>query len=193
MESTTYLRMLRDRWGWIVAFTVVGLAAGLAFSFVGSREYVATSRVFLSTASASSFDSLQGGLFAQSRLQSYAKIVNGQDVVNGTIDELGLTMSPNELAASISAEQLPNSVLMDINVADSDPARARDIANEVTRQMIRLVETLEVTAPDTPELAAMKVINQATTPTVPSGNPPRSSRWSAESWGCSSVSSSLSC
>jgi non-specific protein-tyrosine kinase len=82
-------------------------------------------------------------------VQSYAEIVTTRQVTAPVVKELGLRITPEELASRITAQAPLNTVLIDITVKDTVPRRAARIANAVAEQFSSVVERLE-----TPKRAA---------------------------------------
>ena len=76
-------------------------------------------------------------------------------------------MSPSELASKIEATVEPETVLINLNVTDSSPTAAREIANATAFEFSDFVEELQVKAtPSTPK-PQVTLIQPAVTPTVP--------------------------
>ncbi len=88
-------------------------------------------------------DLYQGNLFSQQRVVSYAELVTGETLAQRTIDKLGLNMTPQALDERIKASVKPNTVLIDVEVLDESPIRARDIANALSDEFVTLVNELE--------------------------------------------------
>lgn len=91
----------------------------------------------------------------------------GQSLAQQTIDKLGLNMSSRQLQENISASAKPETVLIEVDVLDSSPVRARDIANTLSDEFVAKVRELETpengAAPD----ARVVVEQRASIPTDP--------------------------
>ena len=168
MDLKQYLRVLRRRW-WVIALctvALVGVAAAAAWT--QTPKYAAHEQLFVSTKSGGDATATyNGGLFAQGRVKSYADIVSSDVVVSAVRQQLGLTESVTDLQKKITASAPQDTVVVDVTVTDSDPARARDIAAAVGTQFTRLADQLE-TSPGS-KLSAVKVtvVQPATLPTSP--------------------------
>jgi polysaccharide biosynthesis transport protein len=169
MDLRDYGRMLRKRWLLIVAFVVLGTAAGYAVSALATPVYEAQTQLFVSAQSsdATLADANQGGLFTQQRVKSYAQIVNTPAVLAPVIAQLHLTMSTDELARRVSASAPLDTVLINVAVDDPSPARARDIANAVSAEFADQVRVLETPVGGGSAPVNLTVVKQADLPLAP--------------------------
>lgn len=69
---------------------------------------------------------------------TYIQFVNREPVMRGTIEALGLQMDWRSLAGQVSAYAVPQTQFIQISVIDSDPYRAKVIADTVAQQLILL-------------------------------------------------------
>jgi capsular exopolysaccharide synthesis family protein len=139
-----FLRALARRWLSISLLTLAGLGAGLAVTAATTPQYQAGSELFVSTRDASDITALnQGSVFSQARVQSYADVISSPRIVEPVIRQLGLDMTPDQLAQHISATAKLNTVLIDITVTDADAARAAQIANAVADEASQQIVSLE--------------------------------------------------
>lgn len=151
-----------------VTALVVVLGA-VAYTLLTTPLYQASTRLFVSATSggASVSDLYQGNLFSQQRVLSYAELLTGETVAQRTIDKLGLDMSADVLRSRIKATAKPDTVLIDVQVLDESPVRARDIANAVSDEFVVLVSELETPkAGEQPE-ARVVVEQRASIPVKP--------------------------
>ncbi|MDK1280865.1 polysaccharide biosynthesis tyrosine autokinase [Arthrobacter sp. zg-Y820] len=136
--------ILRRNWMLIVSFALIGLITAGVISVLMPKTYTATSSLFVSTQNGETTVELQqGSAFSLNRVQSYVELVTKPQVLNPVIDSLELDMSPQELATKIKPTTSRNTVLIDIEVADSSAQRAADIANGVVASLISSVADLE--------------------------------------------------
>lgn len=144
MELGDYVRILRKRWLSVLVITLLGLAAAAAATLLATPQYQATTQLFVSTQSGDSgSDLLQGGNFAQARVQSYADIATSQTVLAPVISSLDLATTPSALARRVEAVAPSGTVLIDITVTDPSPERAAAIADAVTSSLTDVVGRLE--------------------------------------------------
>ncbi|HSP60066.1 MAG TPA: polysaccharide biosynthesis tyrosine autokinase [Ornithinimicrobium sp.] len=143
MDLTDYLRVLRKNVWLIVLCTLVGglLAAGV--SALLPQQFVARTQMFVSTQGQSSDQLLQGSNFTQQRVKSYAEAISTPLVLQPVIDDLDLVVGPDELSRSLAVSVPLDTVLIELEVEDEDPARAAEVANAVSEQFRDVVPTLE--------------------------------------------------
>lgn len=167
MDLHGYTRLLRRRWRLIVLGPSVLVAAAIAVSLAITPQYEASAQLFVSTSTGSegNLSGLQqGNQFAQQRVKSYAAIVDSPAVTEYVISELGLDLSPRELAAKIGAAAPPDTVLINVSVRDPDPQLARLIVNTVAARFTTVAPELET--PPGASLSPLKVsvVRQADLP-----------------------------
>lgn len=61
----------------------------------------------------------------------YGEIIKSRSVLQPVIEKLNLEMTPQQLAGMISVSQVNETHIMNLAVTDTDPDRARDIANTI--------------------------------------------------------------
>ncbi|NLG55328.1 MAG: polysaccharide biosynthesis tyrosine autokinase [Rhodococcus sp.] len=168
MELQDYLRILQSRWKIIAITVVVAVGGALGMSLMTTPTYEASTRLFVSTSAGTSVNELyQGNLYSQQRVTSYTQLLTGETLAQRTIDELGLDETPAQLAAKVTANSAPNSVLVNVRITDTSPERARDIANALSDEFVVMVRELET--PENGGAAAARVVVEQTadTPTSP--------------------------
>lgn len=167
MSATAYMRIARKNGVTIVASAAVGLA--LATASVEGRPslYRASSQMFVSAAGASDPAQLSTGAgFVQERMKSYVLVVTSETVMQSVIKQLHLTYTAEQLRGRISANAPLDTVLINVDVTDSSPSRARDIADAITLPFAKYLQDLEATTGG----AASRVTVIATRrPILPSG------------------------
>jgi capsular exopolysaccharide synthesis family protein len=152
----------------VLAFTMLGLAASVGLTLATIKVYQANVQVFVATATSSDPTQLaQGNTFTQDRVQSYTSIADSPSVTGAVIDELGLTLSQQELADKITADAPLNKVLINLHVTDHNPKTAAKLANAVAAQFDRVVQSTEQTDASGRPVVKLTVIHPATVPTSP--------------------------
>ncbi len=146
MTTTELLRALRKR-GWVIILATA-LCSGLATFITLSRtpQFTSTTQLFVSAQTPDGVDpngAYAGGLFTQERVQSYVQLARSPKVTHPVIRDLGLDLSPQELADKIEASAPENTVLLDISVRDASATQARTLANRVASELIDLIGRLE--------------------------------------------------
>lgn len=168
MDLKQYLRVLRERWKFLLTCVLLAVLAAGLYSALQKPMYAASTQLFVSTSAdqnGNASQAYQGGLFGQQRVKSYAEIVGSQPVVQRVKDELHLPQSVDELRSEISATAPLDTVLVDVTVTDASPQRAAAIAGSVGRQFANRVNELET--PQGQSVSPVKV-SVAQPPAVPS-------------------------
>ena len=138
------LQALRSGWWLIVLAALVGVAGAGALTFLATPLYSSTTKLFVSTSSSTDTSSAyQGNLFSQQRVSSYAELLSGVDLAGQVVQDLHLEMTPEQLAAEVSATALPDTVILKMTVTDPSAERARAIAESLGRKFSAQVLQLE--------------------------------------------------
>ena len=91
----------------------------------------------------------------------------GQTLAQRTADKLGLDVGADKLAAKVKATAKPDTVLVNVNVTDESPVRARDIANTLSDEFVSMVSELETPEDGSRADARVVVEQRASIPNVP--------------------------
>jgi capsular exopolysaccharide synthesis family protein len=172
MKFHDYLRILRERWLIVAACVVLVTAATAAVSQVVPPKYAANTRLFV-TATAKApppsgiDDSYEAGLLAQKRAITYTELLTSENVLQRTIEALGLDLTTDELSGQVKPTLAPDSVLISVRVEDNSPQRAALIANNLADQLLAVVNELESTDPFSNRTATALVAQRADVPDVP--------------------------
>lgn len=168
---------LREAWaalrlGWWVCLTglLVGAALTLAGSVTTTPLYTAQLQLFVSTpnTSVSATEALQGSQFSEQRVASYAQLITGDALARSVITELGLELTPAELADRITASGVTDTVLLDVSVSDASPERAQAIAQAIGELFPDQVDQLEESGSGGTSLVKVTVTQDAELPVTPS-------------------------
>ncbi|PRY36583.1 receptor protein-tyrosine kinase [Geodermatophilus tzadiensis] len=144
MDLRQVLTALRSGWWLLVVGMLSGGAAGLGGSLLQTPVYESSTQFFVSsTESASTSDAYQGSQFSQERVESYVRLLTGDELAGRIVAGLALDMEPDELVQRISATAASNTVLIDVSVTDSSAGQAQRLAEAVGQEFPRLVTELE--------------------------------------------------
>ncbi len=151
MTLQDYATILRRSWIVIVTATAVGTLLALVMSVLATPVYQAQAQLFVSVKSANQVgEAYSGGLYVQQRVQSYVVVIDSPAVLEPALAELGLNIPYPDLAAKVSAQSPPNTVLLDVSATDPDPDQAARIANSVAASYATEIARLESSSPNTP-------------------------------------------
>ena len=168
MELRDYLRVLRKRWIAIVAFTLVGIAAAAGATIFITPKYEASTLVFVYVKNSGDVASLsQGSSFAQSQVKTYADAVSTPKVLTPVIQRLGLNLTAEQLAQTVSADAALQTVNIQITVTSDTPQQAADIANAVTSSFQQVVTEITKSEDEKTSQVSTTVLRAATVPSTP--------------------------
>jgi len=129
-----YLVILRKWWWLMIACTLIASVS----SYMGTRQmprvYQATSTVMVGQSLQKLNPSSNDFYISQQLAQTYSQLVQRRPILAGAAQALGLNYIPSP--ASISTRQVPGTQLLEISVRDTDPERARALADEIANQLI---------------------------------------------------------
>jgi capsular exopolysaccharide synthesis family protein len=169
VDLRDYVRLLRVRRALIIACTLLGIAAAAALTLAAKPVYAARAQLFVSADDRGGGvgTAYTGSLFTQARVKSYAKVIDSPPIANAVIDELGLTMTADQLAAKVTADAPLDTVLLNVTVRDGNPVVAQRIANSVATNFTKLVGQLETQTQGGQSLVKLSVVKPAGLPRVP--------------------------
>ena len=145
MDLRDYLRVLRRQWVLVVVGLLLGTAVGVVIILRATPLYSSTVRLFVSTPGSDTANAqmYQGGLFSQQRVTSYADLIKGSTVAEKVLSRVGSDETPATLVNQITATADPDSVILQITVTDSSPARAQLLAQTTAEVFTDYVGELE--------------------------------------------------
>lgn len=134
MELSGYLAIVR-RWWWtlVVAAWIAGLTGYLVASTI-PPTYQSQVKVLVGPLNTDT-DTLRASGFL---VQTYAQYVTTREVLASTIQELGLDLSPDEVAAATRATANDVTRILTIRVQAGDPKQAADLANTLATELEQL-------------------------------------------------------
>ncbi|MFQ3646614.1 MAG: polysaccharide biosynthesis tyrosine autokinase [Anaerolinea sp.] len=136
MELTHYIRLVR-KWAWLLILAGF-VAAGITFVVNVRRPPVFQASTtlsigrFIEAPNPNSGDIRTGIDLAQ----TYAQLVTTFNVLQATVEALGLPISPDSLRSSITTRILPGTSLLVVTVSSDNPVVAADLANTLAEQLI---------------------------------------------------------
>ena len=137
MELRQYFNIIW-KWLWLIVLAML-IAAGASYlaSRAAMRIYQTKTTLLVGqgtqNVNLNSYDLYIG----QQLAQTYAELVRREPVLKGVVETLGLNRDWTSLAGQVSARAVPNTQLVEVSVVDSDPYRAKVIADAVAQQLIR--------------------------------------------------------
>jgi capsular polysaccharide biosynthesis protein/Mrp family chromosome partitioning ATPase len=134
LELSGYLAVAR-RWWWtlIVSAWIAGLTGYLVASAI-PPTYESQVKVLVGPLNAPTDVLRSSGLL----VQTYAQYVTTREVLASTIQELGLSLTPDDFAAATRATANDVTRILTIRVEASDPQQATDLANTLATELEQL-------------------------------------------------------
>jgi len=162
------IRVLRSRWITVAVATLTVVLGAVALTLLTTPTYQASTRLFVSTTvGASANDLYQGNRLSQERVISYTQLLLGETLAQRTIDKLQLDVSAKDLVETIRASSKLDTVLIDVDVDNESPIKARDIANALSDEFVMMVRELETPIPGAKPDARVVVEQRASIPIDP--------------------------
>lgn len=147
----------------IVAVFVACAAMGfLGTKLLMEKEYTASTRVYVLNRSSETAVVYSDYQISSKMLNDYKVLITGMNVTQEVVHQLGLECDHEDLARQISVTSPEDTQFVQINVTDTDPQRAADIANAV-----REVASVQIT--ELMDVEAVNLIYAAGVPKEPSG------------------------
>jgi capsular polysaccharide biosynthesis protein len=144
MNLRALLAAIRRYWRTFLGVTVPLLAlGGIGLYFIPLQD-VSTTELLVSIQGSTTAAAYQNDGVVAGRIGSYIPLLTSDVVAQRVVDKLGLPLTASELAAKISAVNVPPSTaLIDVAVADESPDRARQLADTVASEFISYTGALE--------------------------------------------------
>ncbi len=136
MELKQYVSTLW-KWSWLIVLSTV-VAAFASFWATSRMPYVYMTSTtlmvgrFIQTADPTG----QDFYISQQLAQSYVQLVRRQPVLQGAIESLGLNMGWQALVGQVNVGLVPGTQLIQISIQDTDPQRAKALADEIAHHLI---------------------------------------------------------
>lgn len=144
MDAAGIMQFLRQRYLAVLLCVIAGLAGALLLNRQTTRVYESKSQVFVNIPTSGNLqNSVQGVLLTNDLLPSYAQLTSSHLVVEKVKLRLGLSDSVESLRGRISATVLAQKLILEIHVDDTDPVRARSIADATTLALEATVAQLQ--------------------------------------------------
>jgi capsular polysaccharide biosynthesis protein len=114
----------------LVAAVSVGAAAGFTLAL---PSYYASTTTLLVMQKA---DEVPSSLGAQVQglgeiTVTMAEVVATRPIANATVQQLGMSMSPDDLLDNVQVEQVPATQVIEVSYQDPDPVRSQQVANTI--------------------------------------------------------------
>ncbi|MET7466280.1 polysaccharide biosynthesis tyrosine autokinase [Nonomuraea sp. NPDC005501] len=162
-------RLARRNWLLLVLALIIGGTAAVTVTEHTPPRYAATITMLVSahdkeTTTATAY---QAVLLSQQRVKSYANLLTSRRLV-GQIASAGSTESDiDRLRDNITAEAVPDTVLLRATVVDGDPKQAARMANALGERFADLIDVIERPFPRKRPTVKVTVVDPARVPEMP--------------------------
>ena len=133
-------------WSWAWLIMLIGLLAGASTYFLSKRAtpiYQTTTRLLVSDPPVMRSLDYTTIVSSQTMTNTYAEMLVERPVLQGVIDQLALTITPEELEESISVQMVRDTQLLVVTVEDPNPFLAVDIANSIAMVFTQRISQLQ--------------------------------------------------
>ena len=134
MELKQYFTAIKKWWWLVVVSTLLATLSGYIAVSRMPRVYEASTTVMVGQGLETANPNSQDLYISQQLAQTYREMATRQPVLRGAAQSLGLPFMPD--VDNISAWLVPGTQLMGIAVRDTDPERARALADAIVQQLI---------------------------------------------------------
>jgi capsular exopolysaccharide synthesis family protein len=136
MTLVDYIDALRRNWIVILVLTLLGGIAAFAYAHTLAPQYRSVASVIIIPERGDNTSELvQGSSYVQNIVQSYAVLAAAPVVLKPVVDELGLDITPSQLANQVSVNTPLNTVVIDLAVTGEDREQAQQIANAIVASL----------------------------------------------------------
>ncbi|HZE32493.1 MAG TPA: Wzz/FepE/Etk N-terminal domain-containing protein, partial [Actinoallomurus sp.] len=168
MELLYYLRLLCRRWVLLATSVFLALVVAALVTVRMSPQYAASITLIVSAPDdGNAAAAYQAVLSSQERAKSYAKLIRSRSVTAEVARTLNNGMTPEELQRRITAEAVPDTILLRATVTDTSPALAMQIGHTLGIAFSRYVAGLEQPAPKNRPSVRITVADDADLPAAP--------------------------
>ena len=134
MQLQDYWSVIKRWWWLMVACVMVASASSYIGTLSTPRIYQATATVMIGQSIQQVNPSSNDLWVSQQLARTYSEMVKRQPVLEGAARALGLNFIPS--GDNVSTRQIEGTQLLEVSVRDTDPLRAKALADEICNQLI---------------------------------------------------------
>lgn len=150
----------------ILSLVLVTVFLAVVATFTATPQYESRAQLFVATPQSDNSQAYQGGLFSVQRATSYVKLLTGSEVTSRALTSSGAAISPDELSSKVTANVVPDTVIIEVALRDASPEQAQLLLKELTRQFVEYVNKLEAPPNGDPAPVRVAVTDAASLPTT---------------------------
>lgn len=155
----------------VVACSMVGMALAALVASQSPSLYETTATVMVASVTrpdspaAGGANPLTETNDAQQRVLTLGQLATSNVVIERVIATAELPDTPTALRERVTAQAIPQTVLVEISAQDPDPTRARDIANTMALELDGYVQELNDQTPGSAAMMSARLVDPALLPT----------------------------
>lgn len=173
MELQQYLRILRRYWRSTLATLLACVALAALVTLMQKPTYSSSASVFITVDSGGTAGELsQGATYAERQVASFMSVATTAMVLQPVIDELGLDLSPRQLAQRLTVTSPAATSIIKVAANDSNPELAAQLSNSVAIELTSAVDELAPPGPDGTRLVSATLVDEAPVPVSPTAPRP---------------------
>ena len=128
---------LIGKWLWLIILSVVIAAGSSYFASRAATPLYRTKTTMMVGQITRNPEASSSDLYTGQQLAyTYSQLARREPVLRGAIESLGLQMGWQALAGQVSTNIVPQTQLLEISVIDSNPYRAKVLADAIAQQLI---------------------------------------------------------
>jgi capsular polysaccharide biosynthesis protein len=165
LNVKTFFATIRTYWKTFVVASLTVFGLGLAWLLLTPLVYVSTAQLLVSIQGSTTAAAYQNDDVVSGRVNSYIALLTSDVVSQRVIDKLGLQLTAPELAAKISATDVPpKTAVIDVAVTDKSPGQARLLADTVANEFVSYTDAMETPTGDDGQKVHATVVSPASEP-----------------------------
>lgn len=164
MNLKEFLGTVKVYWKTFAAVTAALLALGIAWLVLAPLHYASHSQLLVSVGGSATANAYQNDTVVASRMNTYLALLTSDAASQRVVDTLGSPLSAKQMAATITAVQVPNSAIIDIAAAAPSAEQARLVAQTVAEEFVGYVDSIEAPTGEDDQKVKVSVVSSATEP-----------------------------
>jgi capsular exopolysaccharide synthesis family protein len=159
MDLRDYLNAIRKRWWFVAGSMAIAVGAAMLVTTLTPPRYAASVTFFISAQTKGGVsDAYQGDLFSQKRVTSYVDLLTSDRLAKMVVASTPTGLTFDQVQARITAQAVPDTVLLRASVTDRDRGRALRLTDLLATQFGALVGILETPPGGTVPAVRIEVI-----------------------------------
>lgn len=143
MNLREFLGAIRAHWITFVTVTLVVLGAGIAWLALSPLQYVSNAQLLVTLNGTTTANAYQNDSVVASRVNSYVALMTSDAVAQRVVDALKSPLSAKEMAATVTAVQVPNTAVIDIAAVAPSREQARRVAQTFAEEFVAYAASIE--------------------------------------------------